>query len=119
MTTSNNNSMEALAMASTTIPAGIKMIRYRLNVGSQHQINPEVLKKVLIEESGVDKKNINIISVQNDYTLVELPDEMPQDIFMHLKSVEIEHHKLDIKRVKARNKKNRNRRKKAANQPKT
>jgi len=58
----------------------------------------------LIEESGVDKNNINNINIQGDYTLVELPDEMPQDIFLHLKSVEIKQHKLDIKRVKARNK---------------
>ena len=37
------------------------------------------------------------------YTLIELPDEMPQDIFQHLKSVEINQQKLDIKRIKKRN----------------
>ncbi|MDI1231177.1 MAG: DbpA RNA binding domain-containing protein [Methylobacter sp.] len=84
---------------------GIKMVRYRLGVGCKHQINSEELKKVLIDESGVDKNNINNINIQGDYTLVELPDEMPQDIFLHLKSVEIKQHKLDIRRVKARNKK--------------
>ncbi len=84
---------------------GIRMVRYRLDVGCKHQVTAEELKKILIEESGVDKKNINIINIQGDYTLVELPDEMPQDIFLHLKSVEIKRHKLDIKRVKARNKK--------------
>lgn len=83
----------------------IKMVRYRLDVGCKHQITLEELRKVLIEESGVDKNNINNINIQGDYTLVELPDEMPQDIFLHLKSVEIKQHKLDIKRVKARNKK--------------
>ncbi|WP_333874912.1 DbpA RNA binding domain-containing protein [Methylobacter sp.] len=86
----------------------IKMVRYRLDVGSQHQVTSEELKKVLIEESGVDKNNINNINIQRDYTLVELPDEMPQDIFLHLKSVEIKQRKLDIKRVKARNKKRSN-----------
>jgi len=91
----------------------IRMVRYRLAVGGKHQLVAEDLKKILIEESGVDKKNINIINIQGDYTLVELPDEMPQDIFLHLKTVEIKQYKLDIKRVKARNKKrsnNRNRR---------
>jgi coenzyme F420-reducing hydrogenase beta subunit len=85
--------------------AGIKMVRYRLDVGCKHQVTPEELRKVLIEESGVDKNNINNINIQGDYTLVELPDEMPPDIFQHLKSVEINQHKLDIKRIKARNKK--------------
>ena len=84
---------------------GIKMIRYRLNVGYEHQATSEELKRILVEESGVDKNNINIVNIQSDYTIVELPDEMPQDIFLHLKSVEIKQHKLDIKRVKARNNK--------------
>lgn len=102
--------MNAKLAAAVLVQPGIKMVRYRLDVGCKHQVTPEELKKVLIEESGVDKKNINIINIQNDYTLVELPDEMPQDIFLHLKAVEIKQHKLDIRRVKARNKKRGNNR---------
>jgi len=86
---------------------GIKMVRYRLDVGSKHRITAELLKKVLVEESGVDKNNINNVNIQNLYTLIELPDEMPPDIFQHLKSVEINQHKLDIRRVKSRNNKKR------------
>jgi hypothetical protein len=91
----------------------IKMVRYRLGVGSKHQLSLETLKQVLIEESGVDKNNINNVNIKELYTLIDLPDEMPLDIFQHLKSVEINQHKLDIRRVKSRNKKrgnNRNRR---------
>ncbi|MDO9141141.1 MAG: DbpA RNA binding domain-containing protein [Methylobacter sp.] len=83
----------------------IKMVRYRLDIGGKHQVTPEELKKVLVEESGVDKNNINNINIHGDYTLLELPDEMPQDIFLHLKSVEVKQHKLDIRRVKTRTKK--------------
>ncbi len=82
----------------------IKMIRYRLDVGSKQQITADQLRKVLIEESGVDKKNINNIHIHSLYTLLELPDEMPPDIFQHLKSVEINQQKLDIRRVKNNNK---------------
>lgn len=96
--------------AQLKIQPDIKMVRYRLDVGCKHQLTSEELKKVLIEESGVDKNNINNIIIQGDYTLVELPDEMPQDIFLHLKSVEFKQHKLDIKRVKSRNKKRGNNR---------
>ena len=85
----------------------IKMVRYRLNVGSEHAINIEQIKETLIEESGVDKNNINNINIQKNYTLIELPDEMPPDIFLHLKSVEINQCKLDIKRLKPRNNKRR------------
>ncbi len=86
---------------------GLKMVRYRLDVGSKHHISLEQLKKVLIEESGVDKNNIHNVNIQSLYTLLELPDEMPPDIFQHLKLVEINQHKLDIRRVKARNNKKR------------
>ena len=87
---------------------GVRMVRYRLDVGSKDSVTLEQIKKVLTEESGVDKNNINIVNIQNLYTLIELPDEMPPDIFQHLKSVEINQHKLNIRRVKARNKKRRN-----------
>ncbi|MDD5578360.1 MAG: DbpA RNA binding domain-containing protein [Methylobacter sp.] len=80
-----------------------RMVRYRLDVGRKNQVTLEELKKVLIEESGVDKNNIHNVNIQVDYTLIDLPDEMPPDIFQHLKSVEINHHKLNIKRVKSRN----------------
>lgn len=82
----------------------LKMIRYRLDIGSHHQLSLEQLKKTLVEESGVDKNNINNISIRSTYTLIDLPDAMPQDIFQHLKTVEINQRKLEIKRVKSRKK---------------
>ncbi len=89
----------------TTAPAAnLKMIRYRLDIGSQHQLSMEPLIKILVEESGVDKKHINNLSIRSAYTLIDLPDAMPQDIYQHLKTVEINGRKLDIKRVKVRKK---------------
>ncbi len=89
----------------TGIKPAIKMVRYRLDIGNRHQLDVETLKKVLVEESGVDKNNINNINIHGLYTLIDLPDAMPQDIFQHLKWVEINGRQLDIKRVKSRNKK--------------
>ena len=103
----NNNPKQAAPAKKNSSSLTIKMVRYRLNVGSEHAINIEQLKETLIEESGVDKNNINNINIQKTYTLIELPDEMPPDIFLHLKSVEINQCKLDIKRLKPRNNKRR------------
>lgn len=88
----------------------VKLVRYRLDIGARHQLNLNELKKVLVEESGVDIKNIVNVRIQETYTLIDLPDEMPQEIFHHLKTVEINGQKLDIRRVKPRNKKRQNRR---------
>jgi hypothetical protein len=83
----------------------VKFVRYRLNVGFKNNVTPEMLKKVLVEESGVDIKNITNIRIQENFTLIDLPDEMPQEIFLHLKTVEINHRQLDIRRIKPRKKK--------------
>ncbi len=89
----------------TVLQPVIKLVRYRLDLGVQHDLDVQELKKVLVEESGVDVKNIANVRIQDTYTLIDLPDEMPQEIFHHLKSVEINGQKLDIRRVKPRNKK--------------
>ncbi len=86
----------------------IKMVRYRLDLGVQHQLTVDTLKKVLVEESGVDKNNINNINIRSLYTLIDLPDAMPADIFLHLKTVEINGRPLAIKRIKPRYKKRSN-----------
>jgi hypothetical protein len=94
-----------VALLPTEPASSIKMVRYRLDVGSQHNVTLEELKKLLIEESGVDKNNINNVSIRSFYTLLELPDAMPADIFQHLKTVTINQCPLAIKRVKPRHKK--------------
>jgi hypothetical protein len=85
----------------------IKMVRYRLDVGRTHLVTAEEIKKVLVEESGVDKNNINRVDIHGLYTIIELPAGMPPDIFQHLKTVEINQQKLNIMRVKARSGKKR------------
>lgn len=87
------------------LASGIKLVRYRLDVGYLHKVTLDEIKIVLVEESGVDIKNIANLRMQDCYTLIDLPDEMPQEIFHHLKTVEINEQKLDIRRVKPRNKK--------------
>ena len=87
----------------------IKMVRYRIEVGRKHGVTAEDLCKILIAESGVDKNNINNIDIQSVCTYIELPDEMPQDIFLHLKSLRINEQQLDIKRIKNRKSKKKQR----------
>ncbi len=77
----------------------IKMVRYRLEVGRKHRISVEALKKLLVDETGVEKKQIGYIDIHNHYTLIRLPEGMPADIFNHLKSVQINQRSLCIKRL--------------------
>ena len=82
----------------------LRCVRYRLDIGSQHQVDAEQIQAVLIAESGVDKKRIGKIDIRNDHTLVELPEGMPADIFQILSEASIGNRKLAIKRIKNKRK---------------
>ncbi len=88
----------------TVVP---KMVRYRLAVGHKHGASKEIIKDVLVDESGVERKMIRFVDIRNEFTIVELPEGMPEDIFQHLKTIEIQQQKLDIKKINANSNKKR------------
>jgi len=93
---------------SDTVSVMPKMVRYRLSVGHKHGASKELIKDVLVDESGVERKMIRLVDMRNEFTIVELPEGMPEDIFQHLKTIEIQRQKLDIKRLSHSNKKRAN-----------
>lgn len=84
-----------------------KMVRYRLDVGRKQGLSKEALTDLLVEESGVERKMIGNPDIRMAFTLVELPEGMPEDIFQHLKCVEFKQHRLNIKRTGSSNRKKR------------
>ncbi|WP_162472987.1 DbpA RNA binding domain-containing protein [Methylotuvimicrobium alcaliphilum] len=92
---------------SGTVSVMPKMVRYRLAVGNKHGVSKEVIKDVLVDESGVERKMIRLVDIRNEFTIVELPEGMPEDIFQHLKTIEVQRQKLDIKRLSANSNKKR------------
>lgn len=89
------------------LPQGItkhKIVRYRLDIGRKHQVTLEEIKVVLVDVSGVERNRIGWMDIRNYYTLVELPDGMPADIFQLLSEVEINSQKLNLKRIKPQRK---------------
>jgi DbpA RNA binding domain len=78
-----------------------RSVRYRLEIGTQHQVDEELLLRVLIEESGVERKRITRLEIREQFTLVDLPDGMPADIFQILSETEINGQTLKIKRLKS------------------
>lgn len=79
-----------------------KMVRYRIDVGQKHNVSMDEIKNVFIEEAGVDKKMIGVVDIRYHYTLIELPEGMPADIYQLLTTVHIHEQKLNIKRLKHR-----------------
>jgi ATP-dependent RNA helicase DeaD len=96
-----NNPAQTVNVNNLRSRSSFRSVRYRLDVGSQHNVCKEQIQAVLIEESGVDKKRIGRIDIRHNYTLVELPDGMPADIFQLLSEATVADRKLALKRVKS------------------
>ena len=77
-----------------------KLVKYRLDIGRKHQVSLDEVKNVLVEVTGVDRMRIGRLDIRNYYTLVELPDGMPADIFQLLSETEFNQQRLNIKRIK-------------------
>ncbi len=92
----------------------IRMFWYRIEIGKEHRISVEMLKQVLVEESGVEWRQIGRIDIRDQYTLVQLPNGMPTELLQHLKKVTINQKQLGIQRLKKRSGKKHRRKKSPA-----
>ncbi len=93
-----------------------KYVRYRLNVGKKNNVSLIELKNVLVEVSGVERKSIGKLDIRNYFTLIDLPEGMPADIFQLIAETEIQNQKLNIKRVNFQNRFNRRKNKNSSSQ---
>ncbi len=70
--------------------------RYRLEVGHRDHVKPGNIVGAIANESGLKGKMIGRIQIFNDYSLVDLPKGMPNEIFQNLKRVKIMNKELNI-----------------------
>ncbi|WP_123629880.1 DEAD/DEAH box helicase [Salinisphaera orenii] len=78
----------------------MSMETYRIEVGRQHGVEPRNIVGALANEAGMDSKDIGRIAINDDFSLVDLPKGMPEEIFAHLKTVWVANRQLAISRVK-------------------
>ena len=82
-----------------------QMVRYRIEVGRIHRVTVNLVKDVLVEEVGVERKRIGYVDIFEYYTVLSLPSGMPAEILQILKEVEINQKRLDVKRLSGAGKK--------------
>ena len=80
-------------------PAEAGMARYRIEVGHMHGVKPGNIVGAIANEAGMDAKNIGRIDIQDDHSLLDLPDGLPDDLINKLKTVRISGRQLYINRV--------------------
>ncbi|MEJ2141885.1 MAG: DEAD/DEAH box helicase [Gammaproteobacteria bacterium] len=80
------------------------MERYRIEVGHQHEVKPGNIVGAIANEAGLDSQYIGRINIYDDYSLVDLPEGMPKEIFQSLKKVRVAGQQLKISRASGENK---------------
>jgi len=68
-------------------PADAGMQTFRIEVGYDHGVKPGNIVGAVANEAGLDAKHIGRIEIFEDHTLLDLPDGMPADVMLHLKTV--------------------------------
>lgn len=82
-----------------------QMVRYRIEIGRIHKVTVNLLKDVLVEELGVERKRIGYVDIFEHYTVLSLPPGMPVEVLQTFKEVEVSEKRLDIKRLSGAGKK--------------
>ncbi len=80
---------------------GKGMERFRIEVGHQHDAKPGNIVGALANEAGLDAKHIGHIDIHQDYSLVDLPSGMPNEVFHDLKKVWVCGQRLNISRLES------------------
>ncbi len=79
------------------IEAGME--RFRLEVGEVHGVQPANIVGALANEAGLESQHIGRVDIHDEYSLVDLPEGMPKDIFRDLKKVWVSGQQLKITRL--------------------
>lgn len=72
--------------------------RFRVDVGHNDSVMPANIVGAISNEAGLDSKYIGRINIYDSYSTVDLPAEIPDDIFKDLKNVRVAGKRLNITR---------------------
>ncbi|MCW8931624.1 MAG: DEAD/DEAH box helicase [Gammaproteobacteria bacterium] len=74
----------------------VQMKRFRVEVGYDHGVKPGNIVGAIANEAGLDSKMIGQIEIFDGYSVVDLPDGMPKDIFQDLQKAWVCQQQLKI-----------------------
>ena len=77
----------------------VGMESFRIEVGHAHGVKPSNIVGAIANEAGLDSKYIGRIDIQDDYTVLDLPEGMPKELLMHLKKVWVSGQQLRIHKL--------------------
>ena len=78
------------------MPLEAGMERFRIEVGHNHEVKPGNIVGAIANEADLDSKYIGRINIYDDYSLVDLPENMPKELLNALKPVRVAGQRLNI-----------------------
>jgi ATP-dependent RNA helicase DeaD len=75
------------------------MDRFRIEVGHLHKVKPANIVGAIANEADIDSKYIGRISIFDDYSLVDLPEDMPKELLRELRNVRVVGQRLNISQL--------------------
>ena len=69
---------------------------YRIEVGHEHGVKPGNIVGAIANEAGLESQFIGRLSIRDHYSLIDLPEGMPAEVFEHLKKVWVVQQQLRI-----------------------
>lgn len=83
----------------SAVQAGMR--RYRIEVGHLHDVKPGNIVGAIANEADMESEYIGKITINDEYSTVELPEGMPPEVFQHLRNVWVSGRKLEISELDA------------------
>jgi ATP-dependent RNA helicase DeaD len=80
-------------------PLEAGMDRFRIEVGHQHKVKPGNIVGAIANEADIDSKYIGRINIFDDYSLVDLPEDMPKELLSKLKAVRVAGQRLNMSQL--------------------
>ena len=82
------------------LPLEDGMERFRLEVGHNHNVKPNNIVGAIANEAGLDSQYIGRINIYDDFSVIDLPEGMPKDVFNDLKKVWVAGQQLKISSIR-------------------
>ncbi|MFC5549639.1 DEAD/DEAH box helicase [Massilia aerilata] len=74
------------------------MATYRIEVGHANSVKPGNIVGAIANEGGIPSKEIGRIEIYDDYSTLDMPADLPQDLLQHLQKVWVAGRQLNITR---------------------
>ncbi|HTY29396.1 MAG TPA: DbpA RNA binding domain-containing protein, partial [Mycobacterium sp.] len=70
---------------------------YRISVGKRHKVGPGSIVGAIANEGGLHRSDFGHINIKNDYSLVELPANLPKSTLKALENTRISGVLIDLR----------------------